>query len=145
MTDRTAAKRYVRRNMKTEKRKKYVFTAAILCFLVISVVVLVTRYNYHKGIEAVIINRGPNEMENVIVRVTGNHYPLGFIGVNSRIGTKVKAKGESHIEISYERNRRNYNLIVDCYFEEKYSGSIAVEIENDKIAKITNKILLSRY
>jgi len=57
----------------------------------------------------------------------------------------VKAKGESQIEISYERNRRNYNLIVDCYFEEKYSGSIAVEIENDKIAKITNKILLSRY
>ena len=128
--------------MRTGKRRLFAYVAVFLCSSVMALVIYVIRADAHKTVEAVIQNHGPYEMENVIVRVTGNQYQLGRIGKGSRALAQVRAKGDSDIKISYDRSDKAYSLIVDCYLESGYSGSIEVEIENDRIAKVTDKIQL---
>ncbi|MFA6567690.1 MAG: hypothetical protein WCS96_05710 [Victivallales bacterium] len=131
--------------MKTKKWKLLAYVAAILCLSIIAFFIYAIRVDAHKTIKAIISNLGPYEMENVTLRVTGNQYQLGLINEGSQAFAQVRAKGESHIEIGYDRNGKTFNLVVDRYFEAGYSGTISVEVENDKIAKITDKIQLSQY
>jgi len=84
-------------------------------------------------------------MDDVIVHVTGNQYPLGSINLNSKATALVSASGESHIEISYSDKGIPRRLVVNCYFEPGYKGRILIELSNGKISKITDNIEIGKY
>jgi len=91
----------------------------------------------NRGIEVVIHNVGADPLPSVIVHVTGNSYPIGDIAAGATMRVRVCAKGESHVELEHDKGRK---LVVGCYFESGYGGTITVDVTSEQVVRIDDKI-----
>jgi hypothetical protein len=55
---------------------------------------------------------------------------------------KLKAKGDSHIELRLSNGRR---LTIDCYFEPAYTGSIRAKVTPQAVIAVDDKIIPKPY
>jgi hypothetical protein len=76
-------------------------------------------------------------MRDVVVHVTGASYPVGSLAPGASVRVRVQTKGESHVEIEQSTGQR---LVVDCYFEAGFSGTLEVDVSSAKIVAVRNKL-----
>jgi len=100
--------------------------AAGICFLLFS-----------GGITVVVRNVGAEPLRSVIVHVTGRSYPIGDIAHGESKAVEVTVVGESHIELEHATRRR---LVIDCYFENGYKGTITAEVTSEKVIAVNSSI-----
>lgn len=110
--------------------------------LVIAVLVglwLGQSFFLYEGITVEVRNTGTEPLRATIIHVTGNSYPLGDLPAGSSKKVVVEPTSESHVEIEHDGHTP---LIVDCYFEPGYTGTIAVEVTPHKIGRVQSSIRL---
>ena len=94
---------------------------------------------FYEGITVELRNTGAEPLRAAIVHVTGNSYPLGDLPAGSSKKVVVAPTGESHVEIEHEGHTP---LIVDCYFEPGYTGTITVEVTPQQVGRVQSSIRL---
>ena len=88
------------------------------------------------GAKVVVENVGTAPLHSIVVRVTGNSYPLGELPARESREVKTYPTGESHIIIEHiDQGGSKKELPVDCYFEPGYRTTIRVKVTSDKAAK----------
>lgn len=112
--------------------KKAVAATFVLAALVVICVVLINR-----GVTVVVHNVGNEPLHSVIVHVTGNSYPIGDIAAGSSSSVMVHATSESRVELEHGAHER---LVVDCYFENGYKGTITAEVTSFKVVNVKDRV-----
>lgn len=104
----------------------------------LAAVALVASLLLWKGdLTVVIKNVGAEPMRGVVVHVTGASYPVGVLAPDARKTIVVQPKGESHVEIEQSPGQR---LVVDCYFESGYSGTVTANVTPDKVIAVKSEV-----
>lgn len=111
---------------------KKVLAVAVVVALLIGV-----RFLFQEGVTVTVRNVGSEPMIGVVVHVTGNFYAIGDIASGESKVVKVKPRGDSHIELEHQGHPR---LVLDCYFETGYNGSITAEVTVSKVVSIDNAV-----
>jgi hypothetical protein len=114
---------------------------ALLATLALVIVPWVTGAG-SPGVEFTLDNVGSEPLRAVIVEVTGRSYSLGDMAPGSSKTIKLKAKGDSHIELRLSNGRR---LTIDCYFEPAYTGSIRAKVTPQAVIAVDDKIIPKPY
>ena len=78
----------------------------------------------------------------VVVEVTGCAYSLGDIPPGGSKTVQLKAQGDSHIELQLSINHR---LIIDCYLEPAYTGSIRAKVTSQNVIAVEDKVVAGPY
>lgn len=78
-------------------------------------------------------NVGTEPMHGLVIHVTGASYSVGELAPGARKTIPVSPSGESHIELEQSSGRR---LVVDCYFESGYSGTISAEVSFARVVSV---------
>ncbi len=89
------------------------------------------------GVAVELINAGPEPMRGVVVHVTGASYAIGELAAGARKKIVVYPTSESHIEIEQSTGQR---LVVDCYFETAYSGTLTANISSTQVLSIQDEV-----
>ncbi|MES2898923.1 MAG: hypothetical protein V4723_04295 [Pseudomonadota bacterium] len=106
------------------------------------VIVYVFARTGQSGVELTLNNAGPDTLRAVIVEVTGRSYNLGDMPHGSSKTITLNATGDSHIELLFSNGRR---LVIDCYFQPGYDGSIKVIVTSQAVVAIEDQITSSPY
>jgi hypothetical protein len=85
------------------------------------------------GVTFVIKNVGNETIRSVVVHVTGKSYVIGDIQPDTSKSVVLNPTSESHVELTFSGHPR---LMIDCYFEHGYSGTLATEITVEKIVTV---------
>jgi hypothetical protein len=94
-------------------------------------------YFLNRGIRVGVRNSDTRTLRSVVVHVTGNSYPIGDLPPGEARSVRVKAKGESHVEISFQDEAgKPRTLVAGCYFESGYRGTVKAEIDSEKVRKV---------
>ena len=109
----------------------------VLAVAVVVALLIGARFLFQEGVTLTIRNVGGEPMIGVVVHVTGNSYAIGDIASGESKVVKVKPHGESHVELEHQGHPR---LVLDCYFETGYSGSITAEVTVLKVVSIDNAV-----
>ena len=111
--------------------KKVVVVGAVIAVLV------GLWFFLHHGVTVEVRNVGNEQMRAVIVHVTGNSYPIGDLPAGSSRRVDVSATSESHVELEYQGHDR---LIIDCYFEPGYKGTITAQVTALKVVSVNDSV-----
>ncbi|MCC9609583.1 hypothetical protein LOC68_04490 [Blastopirellula sp. JC732] len=105
---------------------------SILFFLLIGALWVL----FSPGIRVTVQNVGTTPMQDVVLHVTGNDYPLGDLPPGATARARVNSTGESGLEIEYvDPNGDLQRLNAGGYFEPGYRGTIRVKIEDGVIVE----------
>ena len=112
-------------------RKQFWVLVAAVAIAAVAVMVI-----WPRGVKVVVTNTGASPMQNVSVKVTGSSTPLGNLAVGERASVRVRSAGESSVTIQYtDAAGAGQSLDAGCYIESGYSGTIELDIANDKIVR----------
>ena len=115
--------------------------AACLITLVAAVLFFETRAE-RAGVAFTLENAGSKPLRTVVVKVTGRSYELGEMAPGTIKMTTLHPAGESHIELEFSPGRR---LIIDCYIEPGYSGSIRAKVTSQAVVAVDDKTKVAPY
>ena len=88
-----------------------------------------------------IVNEGPWRLDDAVVHVTGQSYPLGDLEAGAETTVTVAPTSESSVEIEFVDSSGNKKrLDAECYLEPGYRGSIAVRIASDELHGVEHRI-----
>ena len=105
---------------------------------VITVSVMV--YKAEMPLVVTIRNIGTQDMQKVVVHVTGNKHPVGDIRAGDIAIVDVSPTGDSHVLVEFvDPAGKRLHLVGDCYFGPSFTGSIEVEIEDGKLQSIAER------
>lgn len=122
--------------------RRRLFLAGLLVAAVAAMAAAVAAV-WPRGVQVVVMNRGPAPLADVVVHVTGNSYQLGTLGVGESRTVPVQARGESHVELEFTyRTGERRRLNAGGYFESGYEGTIEVELEAGEIVRNEHHISL---
>ncbi len=126
-------------------RPRFAFSLRSLFVLIMmaACIVALAMILFSSGpLSVTIRNAGPDQLNDAILHVTGRSYPLGNISAGDSRTVAVNPTSESHLEIEFvDRSGNNSRLIVDCYFEAGYGGTIGVGIRDNKIENVHDRVL----
>jgi hypothetical protein len=107
--------------------------------LVIAALVLVIVYSVTRGrgVEFTLNNVGSEVLPAVVVEVTGRSYMLGDVPPGRNKTVKLNATADSHIELRSSNGRR---LVIDCYFEPGYGGSITANVTSQAVVSVEDQV-----
>jgi hypothetical protein len=108
-----------------------------MLFIGLAIVVATSLVLPAAGVTVVVANVGTEPMREVVVHVTGASYPIGELAPGARASVVAKPKGDSHVEIGQSSGPR---LIVDCYFESGYSGTVTAEVTSVKVLAVNSEV-----
>lgn len=95
----------------------------------------------NRGIKVRVRNSDTRTLRSVVVHVTGSSYPIGDLETGAVRSVRVTPKGESHVEISFQDEAgKTRTLVAGCYFESGYRGTVAAEIDSEKIRKVESDV-----
>ena len=118
--------------------KRFLAFLGSVAFLVLA---FILYWHWTSGVRVTVVNIGHTPMRDIQLIVTGNRYALGNLGAGESRSIRVQPMGESHLEIDYSNSQsNNSHLVVDCYMEGGYRGSLKVEVDEGKIEKVTERI-----
>ncbi len=92
------------------------------------------------GVTFTVRNAGDSVMAGVVVQVTGKAYPVGDLLPGESKSMTLAPTGESHVEIAQIGNPK---LVVDCYFEPGYEGTIEARLTETKVVAVKSQLRLS--
>ncbi|MBD8532498.1 MULTISPECIES: hypothetical protein [unclassified Massilia] len=128
------------------KKKTLIIAALALVIAYWGARALVTMYLVGRaeaaGVEFTLDNVGSESLHGVSVDVTGRSYQLGDMPPGSSRTVKLHATGDSHIELRFLNGRR---LIIDCYFQPTYKGTIKAKVTSQAVMAVEDKVKLSPY
>ena len=87
-------------------------------------------------------NAGAQPMRQVVVHVRGRSYAVGDIAAGASASVTLHPRGESHIELAQPGRPR---LVVDCYMDSGYTGSIHASATTERIVAVDAKVLFAAY
>jgi hypothetical protein len=103
-----------------------------------SLVILVALWAlFLRGVTVEVRNVSDEPMRAVVVHVTGGSYALGDLLPGDSRQVAVSPGGESHVELEFQGHPR---LVVGCYFEPGYSGTITAEVTPLKVVSVNSSI-----
>lgn len=89
------------------------------------------------GTRVVLKNLDDKPLHSVILKVTGNSYPLGELNPGETRVAKVYPTDESHLEVEHiVLDGQKRMLYVDCYIEPRAGGTIEVTLNSDTVVKV---------
>lgn len=104
-----------------------------------AVIVLVSDL---QGVTVRIRNAGVTTIENVVIHVTGNEYPIGSIEPGGRIAVKVAPTSASNVELEWTNAGVRRHGVIDCYIEARgYHGRILVTVSEGRITGSEDMLL----
>jgi len=112
----------------------------LVILAVTAILVLAGRVGLHLliGLRVRIENTGATTLRSVVVHVTGNSTPMGDLKPGSFMSLQVEPTGDSHVEIAFQdESGRQKRHFVDCYFEPGYLGTVRVEMDSERIRRVT--------
>jgi len=121
-------------------RRKLFNLAAVLSLEAVLAFITAAVWQRTRGVKAIITNVGHVKMTDVRVRITGRQYAIGDLNRSESRTLYLNPSGESHIVLGYTNaDGTSAALSVDCYFENGYSGEIAVDVADGNIVRVVNK------
>jgi len=95
---------------------------------------------WNRGVTVIVRNRDAATLSDVTIHVTGREYPIGDVPPGSERNVLVDPTGESHIEIAHGPTGERARLLVGCYFEGGYSGTIEIDVTRTEATVASNEI-----
>lgn len=95
-----------------------------------------------RGVAFHLQNAGAEHMRQVVVHVRGRSYAVGDIAAGASASVTLHPRGESHIELAQPGRPR---LVVDCYMDSSYTGSIHASATTERIVAVDAKVLFAAY
>ena len=90
-----------------------------------------------EGVSVEIHNSGSWEMREVFVYVQGARYSYESLTPGERRKRRVIPTGESGLKVGFlAPDGVQHQLVVECYFDETYSGEIAITISDKLILRV---------
>ncbi|WP_139236768.1 hypothetical protein [Rugamonas rubra] len=108
----------------------------LLASLVAITIALGFIYDYSfsgKGVTFIVKNVGTESIRSMVVHITGHSLAIGDIEPGTSKWVVLNPTSESHVELTFSGHPR---LMIDCYFEHGYSGTLAAEITVEKVVTI---------
>lgn len=94
-------------------------------------------YKAKMPLSVTIRNIGTQDMQTVVVHVTGNKHPIGDIRAGEAASIDVSPTGDSHVMVHFvDPTGKRVQLVGDCYFGPSFTGFIDVEIDDGKLQSI---------
>lgn len=116
-----------------ERRNRCAFVV-LGVFAGLAISVLAHSLFFDTGVSVIVFNADSKALDDVVVHVTGNSYPVGNIGPGHWRRISVQSKGESGVAVEFrERDGSRRRLDAGGYFESGYSGTIAVTLTQEKV------------
>jgi hypothetical protein len=129
-----------------QNRKSFITLIVVALGIAGAAAVLWARRDSGSGVKTIVTNSGSGPMRDVRLVVTGGTFPLGDLAANQTRAVRVKPTGESHIVLTYvDPSGLSQRLSVGCYFEPRYSGEIALDVADNKVIRVDDRIGLRRY
>ena len=98
--------------------------------------VLVMLY-LERGVLVTVRNSDARALRSLEVHVTGRSYNLGDLEPGASRSVRVNPRGESHVELRFRDHLgKTPAPVVDCYLEAGYSGTIAVDVDSERVRKV---------
>lgn len=116
---------------------------AIPVALLLVALIAVAVFQFRPGIQVTVVNTGKTPLKAVVLHVTGASRDLGDIGPGNSATARVRATGESHLEIAFlATDGQPQRLVAGGYFESGYHGKIRVSIKDGGIEQFEEDIRL---
>lgn len=97
-------------------------------------------YKARMPLVVTIRNIGTQDMQKVVVHVTGNKHPVGDIRARETAVVDVSPTGDSHVLVEFvDPTGKRLQLVGDCYFGPSSTGFLDVEIEDGKLQSIAQR------
>jgi hypothetical protein len=98
------------------------------------------------GIQVIVINQGPDVLQDVTVHVTGASYDIGNLSPGESKQVGVSPTGESDVFIEFtDKQEKQFRLTVGRYIEPAYRGTLRVDIKDNQIESVKGKADPSIY
>ena len=117
----------------------------VLLLLALAIVLGVAYASYpvaRDGVTLHLTNAGADTMRQVVVHVTGRSYAVGDIAPGASAAIVLHPRGESDIELAQSGHPR---LIIGCYLESGYKGSINATATTERIVAVDSKVIFAAY
>jgi hypothetical protein len=111
----------------------------VILFAIVAIVVAYVAFTRTTGVEFTLKNVGAETLRSVIVEVRGKSYALGDILPETSKTVKVNPQGESDIKLRFANGPR---LIIDCYIENDYGGSIEANVTSRQVVTLKDESTL---
>lgn len=82
------------------------------------------------GVTFIVKNVSKETIRSIVVHVTGESYAIGDIEAGASKSVVLHPTSDSHVELASAGHSR---LIIDCYLEYGYGGTLAAEITADRV------------
>jgi len=87
---------------------------------------------FNRGVAVIVKNVGDRPIQSVVIQATGFSGSLGHIAAGHSKQVDVLPSGKSRFELEHADGPR---LIINCYFENGYTGSISIDVAANRLVR----------